>query len=194
MPIFQYAFPECQALFAFDNVSNHCCFAEDALIASNISGGRQPRMREGFDHARGLPYSLVFSDNHPNLSLRGKAKGVEAILRERDRWPNNGWRSDGFKFKLECPKKRRKDRPAGTNASGCNPEMDSTTGCCARRVLSQQQDFREKKGQLQEEVEAANHLIIFYPKFHCELILLSGSGVQPSGMPERTASTLHLMA
>ena len=27
----------------------------------------------------------------------------------------------------------------------------------------------EQKGQLQEEVEAANYLIIFYPKFHCEL-------------------------
>ena len=36
---------------------------------------------------------------------------------------------------------------------------------CARRVLSRQQDFREQKGQLQEEVESANHLIIFYPKF-----------------------------
>ena len=47
--------------------------------------------------------------------------------------------------------------------------MDSATGCCARRVLSQQQDFREQKGQLQEEVEAANHLIIFYPKFYYEL-------------------------
>jgi hypothetical protein len=85
MPIFQYAFPECQALFAFDNASNHCCFTEDALISSNVSlnpGGRQPRMREGFDHRRGLPHPLVFSDNHPNFSLRGKAKGAEAILRE----------------------------------------------------------------------------------------------------------------
>ena len=42
-----------------------------------------------------------------------------------------------------------------------------TAGCCAWRVLSKQ-DSREQKGQLQE-VEAANHLIIFYPKFHCEL-------------------------
>ena len=126
-------------------------------------------MREGFDHARGLPHPLVFSDNHPNFSLRGKAKGAGAVLRERGLWPVNGWRSDGFKFKLECPKKPRKDRPAGTDASGCDPKMDGTTGCCARRVLSQQQDFREQKGQLQEEVEAANHLIIFYPKFHCEL-------------------------
>ena len=47
-------------------------------------------MREGFDHTRGLPHPLVFSDNHPNLSLRGKAKGAEAILRERGLWPNNG--------------------------------------------------------------------------------------------------------
>ena len=83
--------------------------------------------------------------------------------------PVNGWRSDGFKFKLECPKKPCKDWPASTDASGCDPKMGGTTGCCARRVLSQQQDFREQKGQLQEEVEAANHLIIFYPKFHCEL-------------------------
>ena len=35
--------------------------------------------------------------------------------------------------------------------------------------FSQQQDFRDQKGQLQEVIEAANHLIIFYPKFHCEL-------------------------
>ena len=38
--------------------------------------------------------------------------------------------------------------------------------------LSQQQDFRDQKRQLQEEIEAANHLIIFYPKFHCELNII----------------------
>ena len=36
-------------------------------------------------------------------------------------------------------------------------------------MLFQQQDFQEQKGQLQEEVEAANYLIILYPKFHCGL-------------------------
>ena len=55
------------------------------------------------------------------------------------------------------------------NGGGRNPEFDGTTVCCARRVLSQQQDFWEQKGQLQEEVEAANHLIIFYLMIHCEL-------------------------
>ena len=57
--------------------------------------------------------------------------------------------------------------------------------------FSQQQDFREQKGQLQEdlEVQAANHLVIFYPKFHCELTLLSVFGALPNGAQGRIAST-----
>lgn len=31
--IFPYAFPDCQALFAFDNAANHACFTENALLA-----------------------------------------------------------------------------------------------------------------------------------------------------------------
>jgi hypothetical protein len=32
-----------------------------------------------------------------------------------------------------------------------------------------QKDFRQQKGRLQEEVEAACQEVIFYPRFHCEL-------------------------
>jgi hypothetical protein len=32
-----------------------------------------------------------------------------------------------------------------------------------------QKDFREQKGRLQEELEAASQEVIFNPKFHCEL-------------------------
>ena len=68
MPIFQNAFPEYQALFAFDNALNRCCFTEDALVASNVSlnpsaSGRQPHMREGFDHTRRLPLAC-FNDEY----------------------------------------------------------------------------------------------------------------------------------
>lgn len=41
--------------------------------------------------------------------------------------------------------------------------------CCATALLQSQRDFQEQKGWLQEEVEAAGHSVIFYPKFHCEL-------------------------
>jgi hypothetical protein len=86
LPIFQYAFPGCHG-WAFDNATNHNIYATDALIASRMhldpGGQTQPQMREGFDHTRGLPHPMVFLDNHPDFSLRGKPKGLEAVLRER---------------------------------------------------------------------------------------------------------------
>ena len=38
----------------------------------------------------------------------------------------------------------------------------------ARKLLSQQDDFREQKTLLEETVSARGHEIIFYPKFHPE--------------------------
>ena len=34
--------------------------------------------------------------------------------------------------------------------------------------MANQQDFREQKGMLEEEVLKQGHLVLFYPKFHCE--------------------------
>ncbi|RPB05444.1 hypothetical protein L873DRAFT_1663104, partial [Choiromyces venosus 120613-1] len=36
-------------------------------------------------------------------------------------------------------------------------------------LLSSQPDFQAQKSQLQETFEAADHLVIFYPVYHCEL-------------------------
>ena len=49
--------------------------------------------------------------------------------------------------------------------TGCRPEG----GCCARKVLAMEQDFREQKGQLTEELESRGQVVLFLPKFHCEL-------------------------
>ena len=46
-PIFRTAFPGCIAVFAFDNASNHACFASDALRAEKLNkgpSGAQPLM------------------------------------------------------------------------------------------------------------------------------------------------------
>ncbi len=37
--VFSYAYPGCQALFAFDNSSNHSCYAEDAFLVRNMNLG-----------------------------------------------------------------------------------------------------------------------------------------------------------
>lgn len=159
LPIFHYASPDCQALFAFDNASNHCAYAPDALVAAKMNrnpGGQQPLMREGFIHSKQLPQSMVFSLNHPELKLRGKPKGIEQVLREQGFWREK--RTDGCAFLLQCP--TTKDR------SECESIEEN---CCARSVLAAERDFLAQKGRLQEELEALNQKIIFYPKFHCEL-------------------------
>ena len=40
---------------------------------------------------------------------------------------------------------------------------------CAKHVLGLQPDFTEQKSLVQEVIEAAGHMCIFLPKFHCEL-------------------------
>src|SRR6266498_6133701 len=48
----------------------------------------------------------------------------------------------------------------------CEP---SGIGCCLKRILEQESDFQKQKSLVQEVIEAAGHLCIFLPKFHCEL-------------------------
>ena len=158
--ILKHAFPNCQGFFAFDNASNHCAYASDALISARMNlmpGGKQPLLRDGWDHNRNQPHPMVFSQDHPNPTLRGKAKGIRQVLLERGLWQDG--RKDGTRFLLTCPK--TKDQP------GCDPAFNGE--CCATTLLQSQRDFKEQKGWLQELVEAAGHSIIFYPKFHCEL-------------------------
>jgi transposase len=43
------------------------------------------------------------------------------------------------------------------------------TLCCAKQILELQPDFKEQRSLVWEVIEAAEHLCIFLPKFHCEL-------------------------
>ena len=48
IPIFETLYPNCIAVFAFDNSSNHAVFSKDALVANRMNlkpGGKQPIMR-----------------------------------------------------------------------------------------------------------------------------------------------------
>ena len=79
LPIFREAYPGCVAVFAFDNASNHSCFAEDALRGAGLNktpGGSERRMREGFNHHKGRPHAMQFSDNYHREDLEG-SKGRE---------------------------------------------------------------------------------------------------------------------
>ena len=60
IPIFNSAFPSYQAVFAFDNASNHCAYTANALRVENMNlhpGGKQGMLWEAFMHGKGLPQS-----------------------------------------------------------------------------------------------------------------------------------------
>ena len=125
VPIFNATFPGCQAVFAFDNASNHCSYAADALRVENMNfhpGDKQGMLREGFMHGKGLPQSMSFAKNYYNRKLAGKPKGIKRVLKERGLWLERG-------LVLQC--RTTHNRP------GCDPEG----GCCARRVFEAERDF-----------------------------------------------------
>lgn len=79
------AFPHCEALFAFDNASDHCSFAADALLATKMNpntGDKQPMMRNG--HHNGHIQQMAFPKGTTVAeSSRGNAKGIRQVLLER---------------------------------------------------------------------------------------------------------------
>jgi transposase len=86
---------------------------------------------------------MTFPADHPEYP--NQPKGMKQVLQERDLWIDN--------LLMKC----RDKCPVGSNS------------CCAKRLLERQPDFQEQCSLVQEVIEAAGHLCIFLPKFHCEL-------------------------
>jgi hypothetical protein len=152
LPIFEATHSGCIALFAFDNATSHAAFANDALVASKMGwhdGGKQPYMRDTmFD---GRIQNMVYPDNHVEVELRGKQKGMRTILLKRELYRN------GLKKKCnDCKTIKLREQ---------NTKID----CCGLKILELQPDFQAQKGIIQEEIERQGHMVIFYPKFHYEL-------------------------
>jgi len=90
----------------------------------------------------------------------GKLKGLRIILEERGLWPH------GRKLLTQCS---IPGKSPGTSKPNPVCRYAKNSSCCARALLASQPDFQEQKGELQETIEAAGHLVIFYPVYHCEL-------------------------
>ncbi|CAG8770341.1 14203_t:CDS:2, partial [Rhizophagus irregularis] len=63
IPIFEALYPDCIAVFAFDNISNHTAFSKDALVASRMNlnpGGKQPVMRNTYFGPNNQLQTMVF--------------------------------------------------------------------------------------------------------------------------------------
>jgi hypothetical protein len=95
IPLFEMAYPGCQAVFFFEKATNHAAFAKDALQVEkmNLSDGGAPTadMKDGW----------FYRDNHHHnqkLERRGEkvAKGMDKVLRERGLWHEGKQPSSNF--------------------------------------------------------------------------------------------------
>jgi hypothetical protein len=107
-------------------------------------GGKQPLLRNG-KMPDESPHNLTFVD----VDGVTKPKGIKRILEERGLW------LEGLAKQCSACKSHAFDP--------MNPR------CCASGILGHQPDFASQKNHLQEVIEAAGHMCVFYPKFHCEL-------------------------
>ena len=99
---------------------------------------------EDAQFADGIPQPLYFPEGHAHA---GVFKGMVTILEE--------W---GFQnmaqIRVEC------------KGFKCPP---GATSCCCRRILYNQYDFTNVTSILELTCKALGVLVIFLPKFHCEL-------------------------
>ena len=138
-----------------DNSQGHSAYSVDALLTSRMNmrpGGKQAKMRDGWYimHGERITQEMCFHADHPEFP--GQPKGMHQVLVEWGLWKNG--------LIMQC--KKNKDGSGVKCKSGA-------TNCCAKRILDLQPDFQEQKSLVQEVIEAAGHLCIFLPKFHCEL-------------------------
>ncbi|RPA91713.1 hypothetical protein L873DRAFT_1838619 [Choiromyces venosus 120613-1] len=126
IPIFEVAFPGCQALFLFDNATRG-----------------QAQLRPGINSLTREIQPMVMPDGSP--------KGLQIVLQERGLWRP--------RLRVQCR------RPDGKKNKAC---LNGGT-CCARALIASEPDFKAQRSRLEEEVELKEHLVCFFPKYHCEL-------------------------
>ncbi|CAG8467208.1 5918_t:CDS:2 [Scutellospora calospora] len=147
IPIFEQMHPGKTALFMFDNSCSHNAYANDALVVLQMNlkdEGKQPLLRDGK-----MPDSSVHIMTFVDEDGIKKPKGIQRILEECGLWIEN--------LQKKC--------------ESCKLHIFDSTNeqYCATHILSCQPDFMSQKNHLKEVIEAAEHICIFYPKFHCEL-------------------------
>lgn len=134
-------------LFVLDQSSNHASLPPDALKAFEMN--KSDRGKQCIQGDTIIPMT------NPDPSVRGlpqkmtladgTPKGLQTVLTER------GFKVDKMKAK-------------------CSPVCPfESQNCCMARLLSQQDDFVNQESMIASLIKREGHLVIFLPKFHCEL-------------------------
>jgi len=141
IPLFKEAHPNCDLVFAFDNSSNHSGKAPDELNVAHMNlsdGGKDkvPRRNTKFqfpDDVEWHSQNMTVGTDDKGLPI---ARGIQSTLEQRRMWKNG--------LKLQCDRYTVEECPG------------KSLDCCARRILSEQPDFKTSKTTcwLREVVES----------------------------------------
>lgn len=160
-------------------------------------GGKQRMMHDTFiphdnlnPTLRGAHQTMVFAPNlpkdHPDYEFRGQAKGMYRVLEERGLISVLEQANEGkvvgecrtCKLSREAQERLHREMQGAADAGEDPAEelgrdvvaiVSNRTDCCMRKLLANQQDFRDEKPLIQTIIEQAGHKCWFLPKFHCEL-------------------------
>ena len=169
--ILQKYYPDDDHVLIFNNATTHVKRADNALSARHLPknplpswgitvpvknnngdvmchpDGKVQKMKVPMEpgcFANGDPQPLYFPDEHEKA---GWFKGMAQILQER------GFEAES-KLRAEC------------QGFHCPP---GEIGCCCRRFLYNQPDFKAVESVLETTCRAKGVQVLFLPKFHCEL-------------------------
>jgi hypothetical protein len=152
----------------------------------------KPPPKDGMFDTQGRVQTMVFLEDHLDPKLAGQAKGMLAILKEQESVYDRLVQERGSEKKVvrkcaECRKSAiKKDaerRIAMAEMAGQEEWLDdnileeasqvvdenANKWCCMSCVISLQDDFINKKPDIQHYLEGRGHVCLFYPKFHCEI-------------------------
>ena len=106
---------------------------------------------------------MVCPPGHPQA---GEPKGMRDVIKEHGLW----WAA----LKMKC-----------------DPCQTDSNDCCASQILARQPDFREQHSLVQEVIEAAGHICVFLPKYHCNYTFKTLQANLPKAMASVPITTIQ---
>ncbi|KAI9329049.1 hypothetical protein BD770DRAFT_454675 [Pilaira anomala] len=183
--LFNHLHENKQAVFLFDQSSNHKAFSDNALVASRFTHKpheiekNEAIVRKGF-------YYKTFDINREHRITQNLYETKTYDFCEAERIQNSHMKTsdkiNAYTKLVENPfpggikktyfkgiRSILRDRGIynGQNRF-CDNVANADHDCCGVHLLGFQQDFLEQRSILQEKIENAGHLFELYPRFHCE--------------------------
>jgi hypothetical protein len=176
MDILKKYYPDEDHILLYDNATTHLKRADDALSARKM-----PKKTPKDGKNWGVSSTVVGPEGKPVYGPDGKV--VKQVMRMTDGhfngqaqslyFPPGHERAGIFKGMREILIERGLTKEANLRAECKDFRCEKgATACCCRRVLYNQPDFVAVESLLEIACKARGFVVLFWPKFHCEMSMI----------------------